>query len=193
MRLDLVGERVELEEPRRLGPLLEERGGRTQEVKVALHLLPNAGPPDLDDHLAPVLQQRRVDLRDRGRGERLGVDARERLLSDGVADRALDPRERDRRNLVGELGELVDVDVGKQVGARRQQLPELHEGGAELLECRAELARALTRRGTVADEADLAEHAQQALAPGDLGHLERTPPSVETSTHRVPIPASRKE
>lgn len=34
--------------------------------------------------------------------------------------------------------------------------------------------RALTRRRPVADEADLAECAQQPFTPGDLRHLERS-------------------
>ena len=52
------------------------RGG-AEDAQVELDLVLDAGPADLDDHVAPVLQQRTVDLRDRGGGEGLGVDPRE--------------------------------------------------------------------------------------------------------------------
>ena len=47
---------------------------------------------------------------------------------------ALDVRERHRRHVVDELPELLDVDVRQEVGPRREQLPELDVGRAELLE-----------------------------------------------------------
>ena len=45
-----------------------------------------------------------------------------------------------------ELIELGDVEVGQQVRARREELAELDEGRAELLEPRTERARALACR-----------------------------------------------
>src|SRR3954466_2153223 len=104
-----------------------------------------------------------MDLRDRSRGERLGVE-----LDDGVAEvlahDPLDLRERERRHLVDELRELLDVDVWEQVGARRKQLAELEERRAELLQRAAELDRALAGRRPRPGDAELAQDAHE-LAP----------------------------
>src|SRR5207237_136563 len=54
-----------------------------------------------------------------------------RALSVALDDGALDQRERNRRDLVGERRERGDVLLGKQVRASGEHLSELHEGGAE--------------------------------------------------------------
>src|SRR5205085_3779714 len=77
-------------------------------------------------------------------------------------------------HLVDEPPQLLDVDVGQKVGPRRQELAELDVRRAEALEGEAEVARALARRRALADDADLAQHAEQAAPPGDPRHLERT-------------------
>jgi len=60
----------------------------------------------------------------------------------------------------------------EQVHPRGEHLAQLHERGTELLERSAELPSAFTRRRSVSDETNFAEHAKQALPPGDLSHFE---------------------
>lgn len=171
--LELVGERAELEQACGLGVALEERNRPSQEVEVELDLLDDARPADLDDDLAPVLQQRGLDLGDRRGRERLAVDAREDLGAKRALDHRLDLLERQGRHLVDELPELLHVDVRQQIRARGEQLSELDEGGPELLECEAELAGPLGRRLTCAPDANLAQHAQQPAPTRDACHFER--------------------
>ena len=92
--------------------------------------------------------------------------------------------ERERRHVVDELLELLDVDVRQQVRPRRQHLPELDEGGAELLQPFAKRSRALTRRRLVADRPDLGQHAQQPAASRDAANLERAPGAASSPAHR---------
>ena len=73
-----------------------------------------------------------------------------------LTDHRLDLHERNRRHLVDEPAELLDVDIRKQVGTGREQLPELDVRRPELLERASELARALARCGARAYDTDLA-------------------------------------
>ena len=57
-----------------------------------------------------------MDLRDRSRCQRLGINPREDV-SELLADDWLDLGKRSRRDLVDEPSELFGVDVGQQVGA----------------------------------------------------------------------------
>ena len=116
VHLELVRERTSLEELGALGTPLERLRRRAEQCEVDLDLLLDPRPAHLDDHLASRLQQGRVDLRDRRRGDGLGVDPRERVRRKILADRPLDLREGYGRDLVDELPELLDVYVGKQVG-----------------------------------------------------------------------------
>jgi hypothetical protein len=86
-----------------------------------------------------------VDLRDGRGGERLGLEPGKRLLPEVFAHDPLGLGEREGRHLVHELAELLDVDIREEVRSRREQLPELQVGGAELLERVAELNRAVPR------------------------------------------------
>ena len=78
-----------------------------------------------------------MDLADRGRGDRSRVELGEELLDaqlELLADNALDVVVRDRADVVLELLQL-DHDVGRDdVGAGREELAELDEGRAELVE-----------------------------------------------------------
>ena len=132
----------------------------------------------------PVFSSAAMDLGDRRGGERLGLDLGERLEPELLRDHGLDQRVGHRLDLVDELAELLDVDVGKQVGARGEQLPELDVRGAELLERAAKLDRTLAGGRLVADDADLGEHAQEARPPRDARHLERAPPAAGAGSHR---------
>ena len=60
--LELVGERVQLQQLRGVGVLLGDRGGLAQELEVERDLLDDPGPAHLDDDLAAALQERAVDL-----------------------------------------------------------------------------------------------------------------------------------
>jgi hypothetical protein len=85
-----------------------------------------------------------MDLRDRGGCERLGVKPHDRI-AELLAHDSLDLGERKGRHCLHELGELLDVDLGQQVGTRGEQLAELQERRPELLEGSAELDGALAR------------------------------------------------
>jgi hypothetical protein len=56
VNLELVGERLELEELGRLGVPGQQPGGRPQERQVHLDLLDDAGATDFDDDVASALE-----------------------------------------------------------------------------------------------------------------------------------------
>ena len=97
-----------------------------------------------------------MDLRDRRRRQRRLVELRERALREILRHDAANVFERNRRDLVDELPELLDVDVREQVRPRRQQLAELHVGRPELLERASELPCALRGRRPPSGDSDLA-------------------------------------
>jgi hypothetical protein len=184
VRLELVRERVQLEQPRRLRVALGERGRRAQQREVELHLLEDAGPPDLDHDLAPGREECSMDLGDRRCGQRLGIDVGEHVGAEIGLDDGRDVCERHRGHLVDELAELLDVDVRQEVRPGGEQLPELDVGRPELLERQAELACALgSRRPLAADDADLAKHAEETPAPCDASHLERSAHAASPCAH----------
>jgi hypothetical protein len=184
MHFELVSERTRLQKLRALRVRLEQlrRRAHQREVDVDLVLDPRAA--HLDDHLPPARQQRRVDLRDRRRREWLRVDADERVRRQLRRDHFTDLIERHRRDLVHELAELLDVHVGKQVGPRRKELAELDIRRAELLERVPKLAGALTGRGTVAPNPQLAQHAQKTAAPGDASDVDSTLDPLRPRAHQ---------
>jgi hypothetical protein len=100
-----------------------------------------------------------------------------------VKDHRLELGEGHRRHVVDESRQLLDVDVRHQVGPGREELPELHISGAELLERMAELARRLGRRGPLAGHADLTQNAEQPASPRDLPDLESPSQSFASHTH----------
>ena len=118
VHLEFAGQRLELEELRLLGVAVQEPDRGAHQVEIDVDLLHHPRPPHLDHDLAPVLEERAVDLGDRGARQRLCVDAREDIRTEIGDDRLLDLLERDGRRVVDELRELVDVDVGKQVRPR---------------------------------------------------------------------------
>ena len=74
MDLELVGEGLDLHELRRLRVAVEQPRGRAQQVEILLDLLDRPRSPHLHGDLAPVREQRAMDLRDRSSCERLLVD-----------------------------------------------------------------------------------------------------------------------
>ena len=77
------------------------------------------GPADLQRDGAAVVEHRPVDLRDRRRGHRLGVERREDLAQGAavvLGEDRLDLAERERPDVVAEGGELGRVGLGEEVG-----------------------------------------------------------------------------
>jgi hypothetical protein len=165
--LELVGDRVELEQLGRLGVARQQPGGRPQERQVHLDLLEDPRATDLDHDVASALEERTVRLRDRRRCKRSGIDACEDVGTEVSPDHRVDLGEGHRRHLVDEVAELLDVHVGQQVRPRRQELAQLDKGRAELLECLAKALRRLTRRFAMADDADLRKHPAETGTAGD--------------------------
>src|SRR5882672_9780073 len=153
--------------------LLSDLRRLAQQLQIELDLLDDARPSHLHDDLATVLQEGCMDLGDRRARQGLLVDRGEVLEPDVLLDHLPQRRERKRLNVVDELAELVDVDVWKQVRARREELAQLDEGRTKLLERLAERDRALAGCGLPADDTYLAQDAQEVGAPRDLRHLER--------------------
>ena len=118
-----------------------------------------------------------MDLRDRGGCERLGVKPHDRI-AEVLAHDSLDLGERKGRHGVHELGELLDVDVGQQVGTRGEQLAELQERRPELLEGSAELDGALARGRSAAGDPELAHHADELPPTRDAHHFAGAPRAV---------------
>ena len=121
------------------------------------------GPQHLDRHLAPVVQAGPVHHGDGRRADGLGLE-----LGEGVAQRQpevllhplADVGERHGGPGVEAGPELVGHVVAEHAGRRGDDLAELHEGAAEVLEALAQRPGELRRR-------------QRALADGP--HLARAP------------------
>jgi len=172
MRLQLLRRGGQLQQARRLGASFGGRGQRAQQFQVERDLLRDSGAPHLDDGLPARSQESAVDLSDRGRCNRLLVEPGKEVEADVFVDHLLGRRERKGRHVVDEMRELVDVDIGQEIRARREELPELDEGRAQLLEALPEGARALPGRRPIAYNADLTQHAEQPAAPRDARDLQ---------------------
>jgi hypothetical protein len=97
----------------------------------------DVGPLQLDDGVAAVGQDARVDLGDRRRRQRRVVERTEDPLgreAQLLLDQAADGRRIERPNLVEHLEARVGEGSGEEAGRRSDQLSELHERGAELVE-----------------------------------------------------------
>src|SRR4029453_18074671 len=82
-----------------------------------------------------------VHLRHRGRGDGIPRELIEELLRGApevLEDRALDVQVGEGTDLVLQLLERLDHVRREEVGARRHDLPDLDEGGAEITEQRQE-------------------------------------------------------
>ena len=128
--------------PARLGGLIEKR-------EVGLDLPRRVGPLHLDRDALAVRQRRPVHLPDRGGGDGGRLELREELLDrkpEVLADHPLDVLVRERPHVVLQ-GLQLEHDVGRDdVGPRREQLAELDEGRAELVQHLAEVLAALGGR-----------------------------------------------
>jgi hypothetical protein len=125
-----------------------------------------------------------VDLRHGRRRERLGIDPCKGVRRQILVEHALDLGKRNGGNLVDELCELIDVDVGKQVGTRGEELTELDVGRPELLERVPELLRCLSRRGSRADDAELPQDAHDSAPASDARDVDRALHTFEPGPHQ---------
>ncbi len=175
MNLELVRELLELDPPRRLGVSHGEADRRAQHGEIEVDLLDDQGTPHLDDHVVSRSEQPAMRLGDRGRRERLRLEAHEGVRTEVGDHHRLDLRERDRRHAVDQACELLDVDVGQEIGTRREELPELDERGPELLETAAERPRPLARGVAASDHADLGEDPPQSALVCDPPDGKRAP------------------
>ena len=107
-----------------------------QVLHVGPHRLGDARVLHLDRHVAPVVQPRAVDLPDRGGGDRLVLEGRERLLHRLLElglDHLAHVREAHLRRRVAQLAELalelLAVLLGHEADVEEaHDLPELHRG-----------------------------------------------------------------
>ena len=119
-------------------------GGALEDVEVHGDLLDGAGSADLDDHLRPIRQCRRVRLADRCRRERDRIQVREQLVQRpaelGLDDPFHDSGRLGRRGIL-KLRELRDEFGSEHVRARREDLPDFGSGHAEVRDRSAQLDR----------------------------------------------------
>ena len=140
------------------------------------------GALHLHGDLLPVRKRRAVHLADRGRGDRGRIEVQEEPLervAQIVLDHPLGLLERERAHVVLERSQLDDDVRRDDVGPRREQLPELDEGRAELVEQLAQMlaarrARSLGLRGR--GDARLGGAPGQEV--GELVRLEEVPEAV---------------
>ena len=129
---------------------LQEAAEQVEQDRVALQQLAVSGLHDLDDDHAAVEELRLVDLADRGRTERIGIDPgehRDHRTLQVLLDDLFQAVERHRGQAVEEVLELVGDLGGQDVLAQREHLPELDVGGPEDLEPLAQLHRERQRAG----------------------------------------------
>ena len=148
----LGGQRLHIEAGREP---LDQREQQHRVAQIGLDRLRDPRVLDLDDHLVAVERRRAVHLADRRGRERvlveLGEDAGERP-AELVAQQPLELCERDRRDVIAELGELclqrVALVLGEAVELdHREHLPDLHRRSAHLAELVDELVD--ERRGAL--------------------------------------------
>ena len=120
------------------GEALKQRRDPVQQREVLLDEGFDVGPQDLDHHLDATGQRCTVHLRQGGGGEGLFIERGENL-SDGFAGARLDTRDRGLcrkgRHAVLELREFVGEIRRQQVAPGGEDLAELDEDRAEILDC----------------------------------------------------------
>jgi hypothetical protein len=181
---ELVDELARVDELECPHPLSDQARGLVEQRQVGLDLPRCVRALDLDGDAAAVREGGAVHLADRGGGDRRRVEVGEELLDaqlEVLADDALDVLVRDRPDVVLELLQLGH-DVGRDdVGAGREELAELDEGRAELVEHLAQVPAALGGAGRGGAEPRAAraagrsggglEEVAEAVPDRDLGDL----------------------
>ena len=110
-----------------LVPALDEPRREEEALEIGIEPSLDAGPQDLDRHLATIRGPALVDLRDR-RGGDWRTDMREqarRRSAEGVLDLGQCKRGREGRQAILQARELLRLPGADQVGPRGEELPEL--------------------------------------------------------------------
>ena len=176
---ELVDELARVHELERFHALAQKACRLVEQPEVGLDLLGRRRPLHLHRHLAAVRKHRAVHLADRRGRERCEVELEERAVHAQVElllDHVPHLLERDGRGVVLQAAKLRHDVRRHDVGPRREQLPELHEGRAELVEHRAEAPAAVGRGRDLAVRVTRDEIAQ-SISPQEVaesvarGHL----------------------
>ena len=145
---ELLDHLLQVLEDRRVDAARRQVRQVAQDLQIQLNLAGDAGLLDLDHHLAAIAQRGGVDLADRGAGQRRMVEAGEDALGRraqlGLQQRR-DLGVRHRRQAVLQRRERLDVGVRQDIGAGAEDLAQLDEGGAKLLQRQAQRLRAAAR------------------------------------------------
>src|SRR5438105_5101871 len=174
---DRVGETVGAldgaETARPPGSRLEPFREPADDVRVTLDEPPDPRTLDLHDDLFARPQLRSVDLRDGGRGERPFVESCEHLRRTRPelgGERRLKLGEWHRRHRVLQRRELGDHVRRQEVGTCREDLPELDEDPAGVLEGAPQTSRegAGALGSWVDTQADVTAHSVACRDPHDL-------------------------
>ncbi len=178
---ELVDELLRVHELERLDALLQELRGLVQETDVRLDLTGRRGTLHLDRDFLTVGQHRTVHLPDRGRRE-----GREVELEEGSVHAQLELGlhgvpyllERDGRRCILQPPQLDDDVRWHDVRPGGEQLAELDEGRAELVEHQPQAAPAIRDGGLVpvrarsqVPHAVPAQEVAEPVARRDLGDL----------------------
>ena len=182
---------IDVAAERRDQPRQRRRVG-AQDVQVERDDRLAAGPLHLDRHLPAVEERRLVDLPERRRRHRLARDLRVDLR-DRHAELGLEDRERGvvgkRRHAVLQPLQLGEVLGGQQVGARREGLSRLDDGGAEARDQRRQLGGALLAvqllPAALHVEHDLADERGDRRHELQLPQPHETPPALEARRRRL--------
>ena len=190
---ELLDERLRVDEVEGAHALADDAGGRPHQLEVRLDLAGRLRPLHLDDDLVARRQRRAVHLADRRGGDRHLVEREERLLERQahlLLDHPPHVGERDRRHVVLQAAELGD-DVGRHhVGPGGEELAELDEGRAELVEHLAQAPAAVGELRVVV-AAPPVDQVAEAVARGDAPDLGQPadPPLRFRRRHRLIVDA----
>ncbi|HLB04801.1 MAG TPA: hypothetical protein VJK66_07245 [Gaiellaceae bacterium] len=165
----MLDERRDIDDPAQRVPLERLLGEELEQSEVAHDLVPGGRALDLDDHVLAGLECRPMHLPDRPRRKGLRLDGREHVLP-GNPELLLhhpdDLRLGERRYAVLQLRQLRDELGRQQVGPGGEDLAELREGRAELLERLAHTPGARgARRRRASVEPEPGDHAGDLSRP----------------------------
>ncbi len=134
---ELVDDLARVDEVEHPYPLLCQSRRLVHQLEIGLDLARSVRPLHLDGDSPAVRQHRAVHLADRGSRDRVGVELEEEPLDrlpELLSDHPLDLGERNGPHVVLEPAQLGDDVRRDDVWARREQLAELDERRAELVE-----------------------------------------------------------
>jgi hypothetical protein len=134
---ELVDELPGVDEVELAHSVAHDARDRGHQLQIGFDLARRRRPLHLDHDVLDVREGRPMHLADRGGGDRPRVEREERAVDpepELLLDDALDVLDRERRHVVLELLQLDDDVRRDDVGPGREQLTELHERRAELVE-----------------------------------------------------------